>query len=221
MKYFLASGNFCRLLITSGLKNSTHPLVFTSASGCRASENFEISGENDRMSVLIWIKTVWHSDSAPERIFWKSWFWKYVSRRHQKLKKLPSMQKKQSTRLLSCGICDAGSATEITWYIYHENSYLPALEIIKCIFKMFWAWVQSRHFILCLVLLKVSKGAKIRNRYNQVPLDPGYQWKRDKLTVRHHKREQRGQPFPSRWPQGTYKQTRSIFRHSKHKTEKT
>ena len=28
------------------------------------------------MSVLIWIQTVWHSDSVPERIFWKSLFWK-------------------------------------------------------------------------------------------------------------------------------------------------
>ena len=28
--------------------------------------------------------------------------------------------------------------------------------------------------------------------------DPGYQWESDKLTVRHHKREPRGQPFPSR-----------------------
>ena len=27
--------------------------------------------------------------------------------------------------------------------------------------------------------------------------DPGYQWESDKLTVRHHKREPRGQPFPS------------------------
>ena len=34
---------------------------------------------------------------------------------------------------------------------------------------------------------------------------------------RHHKREPRGQPFPSRWPQSTYKQTRT--KHSKHKTE--
>ena len=28
--------------------------------------------------------------------------------------------------------------------------------------------------------------------------DPGYQRESDKLTVRHHKREPRGQPFPSR-----------------------
>ena len=34
---------------------------------------------------------------------------------------------------------------------------------------------------------------------------------------RHHKREPRGQPFPSRWPQSTYKQTPT--KHSKHKTE--
>ena len=39
-----------------------------------------------------------------------------------------------------------------------------------------------------------SKGTKIRNRYT----DPGYQWESDKLTVRHHKREPRGHPFPSR-----------------------
>ena len=46
---------------------------------------------------------------------------------------------------------------------------------------------------------KVSKGAKIKNRYNQrTTPDPGYQWESDKLTVRHHKREPRGHPFPSR-----------------------
>ena len=45
-------------------------------------------------------------------------------------------------------------------------------------------------------VIKVNKGAKIRNRYNQP--DPGYQWESNKLTVRHHKREPRGQPFPSR-----------------------
>ena len=29
--------------------------------------------------------------------------------------------------------------------------------------------------------------------------DPGYQWESDNFTIRHHKREPRGQPFPSRW----------------------
>ena len=27
--------------------------------------------------------------------------------------------------------------------------------------------------------------------------DPGYQWESDNVTIRHHKREPRGQPFPS------------------------
>ena len=39
-------------------------------------------------------------------------------------------------------------------------------------------------------IFKVSKGAKIRNRYNQVPYL--------KLTICHHKREPIGQLFPSR-----------------------
>ena len=43
--------------------------------------------------------------------------------------------------------------------------------------------------------VKVSKVAMIRNRYNQVPHLT--QWESDKLTVIHHKREPRGQPFPS------------------------
>ena len=37
--------------------------------------------------------------------------------------------------------------------------------------------------------------------------DPGYQWGSNKLTIRHHKREPTGQPFPSRCPQGNNKQT--------------
>ena len=35
---------------TAGLENSTRPLVFTSASGCRASENFDFSSENQKIS---------------------------------------------------------------------------------------------------------------------------------------------------------------------------
>ena len=28
--------------------------------------------------------------------------------------------------------------------------------------------------------------------------DPGYKWESDNVTIKHHKREPRGQPFPSR-----------------------
>ena len=51
------------------------------------------------------------------------------------------------------------------------------------------------------IILKVSKSAKIRNQYNQVP-----HLTQDTLTMRHHKLEPRGQPFPSRWSRGTNKQ---------------
>ena len=59
---------------------------------------------------------------------------------------------------------------------------------------------HDRDIKITLNITKVSKGAKISNRYNQLSttFDPGYQWEIDKLTVRHHKREPRGQPFPSR-----------------------
>ena len=50
--------------------------------------------------------------------------------------------------------------------------------------------------------------------------DPGYQWESNKLTIRLHKREPRGQPFPSTWPQGINIQTRTKA-YNKHKTEIT
>ena len=67
---------------------------------------------------------------------------------------------------------------------------------------------------LHLMEIKVSKGAKIWNQNNQV-----YQWESDKLMMRHHKQERRGQPFPSRCPQST-KKNRRAQKHNKHKTEK-
>ena len=61
---------------------------------------------------------------------------------------------------------------------------------------------------------KVRKGAKIRNRYNQVPhLTQDTTWESDINTIKQHKQEPRGQPFPRRWPQNSNEQTR------KHKTQ--
>ena len=55
-----------------------------------------------------------------------------------------------------------------------------------------------------------KKGCKDQESIQSSPTpDPRYQWESDKLTVRHHKREPRGQPIPSRWPQGTNKQMRA------------
>ena len=50
---FLSSDNFCLLMI-----------AFTNSFGPRSGPT--------KLLVLIWIQTVWHSDSVPEIIFWKS-----------------------------------------------------------------------------------------------------------------------------------------------------
>ena len=58
--------------------------------------------------------------------------------------------------------------------------------------------------------LKVRKAAKFRNRCNQLPhLTGDTIWKSDKNnTIKHHKQEPRGQPFPNGRPQGSNDQTR-------------
>ena len=61
-----------------------------------------------------------------------------------------------------------------------------------------------------LVDLQSRLGCKDQeSKHSSTTPDTGYQWESGKLTVRHHKRETRGQPFPSRRPQGTHKQTRT------------
>ena len=75
---------------------------------------------------------------------------------------------------------------------------------------------MARLWHLDLDVRKVGKVAKIRNQYNQVPhLTQDTTWESDKNTIKHQKQEPRGQPFPSRWPQGSNEQTR---KHDKHKT---
>ena len=64
----------------------------------------------------------------------------------------------------------------------------------------------------------VSKGAKIRNRYNQVPhLTQDTKWESGKLTVDTTNESQEVSPFPA----GDHKAhiNRRAQRHSKHKTE--
>ena len=46
---------------------------------------------------------------------------------------------------------------------------------------------------------KVRKTAKISNQNIQVPhLTQDTTWESDTITIRHHKQEPRGQPFPSK-----------------------
>ena len=43
-----------------------------------------------RLSVLIWVQTIWYSDCIPERIFRKSWFWKKFNRQQKKMQIYPA-----------------------------------------------------------------------------------------------------------------------------------
>ena len=72
------------------------------------------------------------------------------------------------------------------------------------------------HWKLEIGLFKVSKGAKIRNRYNQVP-DPGYTLESDKLKADTTNESKEVSPFPA----GDHKAhiNRRAQRLSKHKTE--
>ena len=57
------------------------------------------------------------------------------------------------------------------------------------------------YFVLILnkALPKCKYGFKDQESIqSSITTDPGYKWESNILTVRHHKREQRGQPFPSR-----------------------
>ena len=67
---------------------------------------------------------------------------------------------------------------------------------------------NSRALIILSMTLvvdsKVRKRVKIRNRYNHAPhLTKDTSGESDNFTIKHHKREPRGQSFPSRRPKQT------------------
>ena len=53
------------------------------------------------------------------------------------------------------------------------------------------------HFY-CLMVQSKKGGKDQESIQSSATPDLGYQWENNKLTIRHHKREPRGQPFPSR-----------------------
>ena len=59
--------------------------------------------------------------------------------------------------------------------------------------------------------------AKIRKLYNQVPHLTQDTTRESNKYNKHHQQEPRGQPFPSRWPQGSNEQ---VQKREKHKIQK-
>ena len=80
--------------------------------------------------------------------------------------------------------------------------------------------VKCTQYETCAIMYRVSKGAKIRNRYNQVPhLTQDTNEKETNSQLDTTNKSQEVSPFPA----GDHKAhiNRRVQRHSKHKTEKT
>ena len=66
---------------------------------------------------------------------------------------------------------------------------------------------EQQIYVVLWVQYERKKGGKDQERFNQVPhLTQNTKWECNNHTIQHHKREPRGKPFPSRWPQGTNEQ---------------
>ena len=76
-------------------------------------------------------------------------------------------------------------------------------------------WIDSWSLQPYLLLYKSKKGSKDQESVqSSITPDPGYHMEKwQKSTIKHRKQEPRGQPFPSRCPQGSNEQTR---KHDKH-----
>ena len=80
------------------------------------------------------------------------------------------------------------------WYLSHSGAMNAQVNLCKC---------EESTQPLLLAYMKVSiQGKKEGKDQESIQLsttpDPGYQWESDNVTIRHHKREPRCQPFPSR-----------------------
>ena len=89
---------------------------------------------------------------------------------------------------------------------------MPICSAIIVCFILLYTYLGKEHNNINIVLsfspfLKVSKGAKIRNRYNQVPhLTQDANGKVTNSQLDTTNESQEASPFPAWWPQSTYKQ---------------
>ena len=100
------------------------------------------------------------------------------------------------------------------WVFLNKRFSLFTLaRVVVCIWQMSRIPKKS-HVLIIRKVIRLQRSGIDTIKYHTWPRIPMGKWQTHR---RHHKREPRGQPFPSRWPQSTYKQTRT--KHSKHKTE--
>ena len=125
-------------------------------------------------------------------------------------------------------VCDCGISWSYSLTIFTANVYLCRLLPFHIKYRMCFHKAHNRYVLTyfnhsnifnlltcfhCKVI-RLQRSGIDTIKYHTWPRIPMGKWQTHR---RHHKREPRGQPFPSRWPQSTYKQTRT--KHSQHKTE--
>ena len=68
-------------------------------------------------------------------------------------------------------------------------------------------WPDTAWYILAIrrKLENKKEGKDQESIQSSTTPDPGYQCESDNFTIKHYKREPRGQLFPNRWPQGINK----------------
>ena len=115
----------------------------------------------------------------------------------------------QRTRLrtTSMRICTVSSYFTVTTKIdVNKVWYFIVLVVDFCLLPYFQIktleYSLDAHY-LNLKNISTSKkdGKDQESILSSTTTDPGYQWESNKLTIRDHKREPRGQPFPSSRPQ--------------------
>ena len=77
----------------------------------------------------------------------------------------------------------------------------PSLTLAFAAVTQVWKSMKVQH-LAALGQVQPSESKK-KGKYQEsiqssTTPDPGYQWESDNFTIRHHKQEPRGQPFPSR-----------------------
>ena len=80
--------------------------------------------------------------------------------------------------------------------MYNEN--VKKLEILRSEIT----YLMNLHMGMTVVILSsdlsTKEGKDQESIQSSTTPDPGYEWESDNFTIRHHKREPKGQPFPNR-----------------------
>ena len=104
------------------------------------------------MSSLIWIQTVWHFDSDPERTFWKKLILNNICRWQKNDEKLPSMQRVKCQSIIRYITNKCYAYSVLTFHTLFHSHRLLALSPANI---FFWKWFL--HITFAVYIQKHSR----------------------------------------------------------------